>query len=279
MYNFYYGSADSIAKDPKNYLLAIKRALPRWANPLPDSQYLALYDLVESCKPTSNLVIVETGVGASTLMFLHHAMKYGGHLLSWDINSSKGSFIRGVAADTLEQYHQRAIASHWTFVSSASLSAHSGLPILCELVDHVDFTHHDSDHTWQNVSGEVEAVWPLMRDGGIVCVDDANQTYLHTYEPIVNVTRRKLGLRPIPPIAGNQSPPHYEMVPQLLQRHFEDVSNLGAALKAEIAGDPYFSWYRTDRSNMSEVGLERLDDLPMRFGAWRVSGRKAVVAD
>jgi hypothetical protein len=275
MYNFYYGSREKIAANPKKYLLGIKRTLPRWANPLPDSEYLALYDLLEARGAGSDLVMVETGVGASTLMFLHFAMQTGGRLLSWDINSSKGSFIRSVAADTLEQYHNRPISGHWTFVSSASLSPHSGMPILAELVDHIDVSLHDSEHTWRTISGEVEAVVPLMRDGGIICVDDANQTYLHTYEPIVNVTRRKLGLKPIDPITGNQTVPHYEAIPPLLGKYFTHVADVGARYKADIAADPYYSWYDVDRRNMSEVGMERFDDLPARFGVWRVSGRKS----
>jgi hypothetical protein len=274
MYNFYYGSAEKIAEDPKKYLLGVKRTLPRWANPLPDSQYLALYDLLEAQALGPDSVIVETGVGASTLMFIHFAMASGGRLLSWDTNSSKGSFIRSVAADTLELYHKRPIAVHWTFVSSTSLSIHSGLPILGELADHVDVSHHDSEHTWQTISGEVAAVCPLVRDGGLVCVDDANQTYLHTYEPIINVTRRKMGLKPIDPIEGNRSVPHYQSLPGLLGTYFEQVSDVGSRYKADIARDPYYSWYEVDRRNMGEVGMERFEDLPTRFGAWQVSGRK-----
>ena len=274
MYNFYYGSRNDIKKNLKDYLLGIKRTLPRWANPLPDSQYLALYDLLEKKNLGPNSVIVETGIGASTIMFLHFAMISGGRLLSWDINSSKASFIRSVTADTLEQYHRRAISVHWTFVSSSSLSPYTGLAILDEFVDHIDFTHHDSDHTWQTVGGEVAAVTPFIRDNGVVCVDDANQTYLHTYEPIINVTRRKLGLDPIDPIGGNQTIPHYEAVPTFLRSQFSEVADVGERYRAEIARDPYYSWYRVDRRNMTEVGMERFEDFSARFGAWRVSGSK-----
>ena len=42
MYDFYFGTGDAIDKDPKTWLLAIKRMMPRWPNGIPDSEYLAL---------------------------------------------------------------------------------------------------------------------------------------------------------------------------------------------------------------------------------------------
>ena len=46
MYDFYFGTRGEIDSDPKKFLLTIKRMLPRWCNSIPDSEYLALYDVI-----------------------------------------------------------------------------------------------------------------------------------------------------------------------------------------------------------------------------------------
>ena len=273
MYNFFFGTPEKISEDEQTYLLAIKRMLPRWANSLTDSSYTALMHLMENEVTTDQPVVVETGIGASTILFVHYAMKNNGRVLSWDLNSSKGSFVRQVLSETLEQYHGKAVSNHWTFVSSDSLCPYLGLPIVGELTERIDLTSHDSNHTWEVVSGEIESVAPHLSDPAIICVDDAHQTYLHTYEPIINVGRRKLGLEPIAPIAGNNHEPLFKAVPQYLQGKFDSVEQLNEPFQHALKDDLYYAWYEADRKNMASVGMERLDELSDRFISMRVSGK------
>lgn len=273
MYNFYFGTPDEIRQDEETFLLAIKRMLPRWANSLTDSSYTALVHLMDKYVTTEQPVMVETGIGASTVLFVHYAMKRGGKVLSWDMNPSKGTFVRQVLSETLEQYHGKAISNHWTFVASDSLCPHLGLTVVGELTDKVDLTMHDSNHTWKVVSGEIDSVVPHLADPAIVCVDDAHQTYLHTYEPIINVGRRKLGLEPIAPLEGNSHAPLYRAVPEHLSKLFSSVEQLNEPFQRALRDDLYFSWYATDRKNMASVGMERMDELEKRFISMRVSER------
>ena len=285
MYNFYLGSRADLKRDPRKFLVAIKRMLPRWANSLPDPEYNVLIDLLDSMAARKKPVFVETGAGASTIALIHFAMLRGGHAYSWDMNSSKGSFIRSVCAETLEMFHQKPISSHWTFVSSSSLSTHTGLPILGKLTQRVDLSLHDSDHTWNNVKGEIEAIIPLLRAGSVVCVDDANQDMVHTYEPIINVTRRKLGLQPIAPLPGNRGRPLYERVPQLLESRFASVKPAEINIGKYARDDLYYPWYQLNRGNdLAWYQFERKDGNAdealrsqthvKRFGAWQVSGAR-----
>lgn len=274
MYNFYFGSRDEIEKDPRSYLVAIKHSLPRWANSLPDSEYYVLMDLIESMNLSGPPTFVETGIGATTILFIHYAMQSGGKVFSWDMNSSKASFIRSVCADTLEMYHKKPISDHWTFVSSDTLSPHTGISIAGELTARVHLSHHDSDHTWDTIRGEISALLPLFEDGAIVCVDDVNQDYQHVYEPILNITRRKLGLNPIRPIAGNRAEPHHAKIPALLAEKFDRIEEVGGAFKSYLNDDLFYAWYETDRRNMSTTNMERMDTLEKRFAAWRISGKK-----
>lgn len=270
MFDFYLGDRSEIDDDPRGFLVAIKRMLPRWANSLPDSEFHALFDLMSEMPPRGP-VFVETGVGASTILFLHFAMSRGGRLYSWDMNGSKASYIRGVAAETLEMYHRKPLADHWVFLNSMSLSPHAGLPILPELTDRVDMSMHDSDHTWETISGEISSILTCLCDGSIICVDDANQTAIHTYEPIVNMTRKKVGLGPIGPLEGNHAEPHYKRLPAYLERFFETVEVVSTSFASRLGQDPFYSWYSADRAGMDSVGMEKLDDLHGRFIALRVA--------
>ena len=69
MYDFYFGTSNSIDNDPKKWLLTIKRMLPRWINGVPDSEFLALYELMEKLgeeklfSKNKNSVLAETGCG------------------------------------------------------------------------------------------------------------------------------------------------------------------------------------------------------------------------
>lgn len=286
MYNFFLGSRDDVKKDIRSFLVAVKRMLPRWANSLPDPEYNVLIDLLEGLRVRKRPVFVETGVGASTLVLIHFAMTRGGHVYSWDTNSTKGSFVRSVCADTLELFHRKSIAEHWTFVSSGSLDPHTGLDLLPELTKRIDLTLHDSDHTWRNVKGEIEAVMPLLGQGALVCVDDANQDLIHTYEPIVNVTRRKLGLEPVAPLRGNRGRPLFERVPKLLKGRFAKVAAVDTGMENYITRDLYYPWYQLKRgSALAWYQIGGADPTPVsasdevkthmkRFGVWRVSGGK-----
>ena len=67
MYDFQLGSPQQIAKDEIQFLVAVKRMLPRWLNSIPDSEFVALCELADAAgsrRGKENSVFVETGVGA-----------------------------------------------------------------------------------------------------------------------------------------------------------------------------------------------------------------------
>ena len=85
MYDFHYGSKDQIKQDPEEFLIFVKRLLPRWINGIPDSECLAIYrTLVSMNKKDSTLI--ETGCGASTLAMFLYAVLNDAHIFSWDTN-------------------------------------------------------------------------------------------------------------------------------------------------------------------------------------------------
>lgn len=277
MYDFYFGTPEEIAADETRYLVAIKRMMPRWLNSMPDSEFVALAELLDErgAAAGEDLVVVETGAGASTLALVFYAMKHGGTAYSWEMNGAKGSAIRQVCAETMATHFGCSTEEHWRLVAYNSLSPHLGLPALSELSDHVDLFFQDSEHTWNTVKGELEAIVPMLRDGSVVALDDANLNWLHTNVGYLNTFRRKLGLSDIEEPADNRVEPFWIEAERLLGEHFEAVEHLPDLYKERYRSDPYFSYYDAEFEIKADLGTERDEELEHRFDSWRVSGRKA----
>lgn len=278
MYDFYLGSQEDIAKDEIKFLIAIKRMMPRWVNSIADSEFIALAKLLDEqgarSKPDQKLVVVETGAGASSLAFAFYALKYNGLAMSWDLNGEKGSAIRSVCAETMGNYFHKRIDDNWKLVAFDSLSPYLGLSILKELVDHVDLFFHDSEHVWETVKKELQIVMPLLRDGAVVALDDANQDFVHTNIAYINTFRKKLNLPAVDNPKDNRTEPFYIQVERLLRDHWDGVEYLPDLYKKMYRNDPYFSYYNAEFNIKADLGTERVKNLEHRFDSWRVEKRR-----
>ena len=138
MYDFYFGTKQEIEDDQEEFLIFVKRLLPRWINGIPDSECLAIYrvlKLIKSDKP----VLVETGCGASTLaMFLYCALN-NGKMFSWDTNGSKGFFLKSVISEAICRFLNVNIYDIWSFIGFDSTSKQVGIPVLNELGEKANF--------------------------------------------------------------------------------------------------------------------------------------------
>ena len=278
MYDFYFGTREEIRQDEPKFLLTVKRMLPRWCNSIPDSEFLAILDILEKHAPKEKPVLVETGVGASTIVLLHYAMKYNGLLLSWDFVGPKGAYLRGVCTDTLLQYHKCHLSDHWKFVAYSSLSPHLGLAILPELVDQVDMCFLDSEHTLDTVLGEIGALNSMFVDGSIVAMDDANYTYRHINFAYINMFRRKLKLPELTSPLENTCDPFYLEVERYLRSRWATVRHIEDTFKTSYQNDLFWAYYRAALETVAEVGMEKLANMEHRFDAWQISGRIAEIA-
>jgi len=275
MYDFYFGTKDEIRVNESKYLLFVKRMLPRWCNSIPDSEYLAIHDSlamleIQGKKP----VLVETGIGASTIVLLHYAMKHDGVLYSWDISGLKGAFLRSVCTDTLVSFHEKNLFDHWKFIAYNSLSEQLGIKILGELGVSVDFCFLDSEHTWNVLLGELGQVSELLRDGSIVAIDDANYNYVHTNVAYINMLRKKLGLPQIEDPSDNLCEPFFVEVERFLKSRWENVEYLEDSYKREYKRDLFWNYYSSDRHALAQEGMEKPDALEHRYDSWRVSARR-----
>jgi hypothetical protein len=278
MYDFYLGAPEEIAKDEIKFLIAVKRMMPRWVNSIADSEFMALAKLLDeqgaaAVKSKKKFVAAETGAGASSLTFAFYAIKYNGIAYSWDVNGEKGSVIRSVCVETMGNYFRKHIDDHWKLIAYNSLSPYLGLPILGELVDHVDLFFHDSDHVWETVGKELEMVMPILSEGAVVALDDANQDFVHTNLAYVNTFRRKYGLNSIEPLEGNKTEPYYMKVDKMLRENWKTVEYLPDLYKEKYLSDPYFAYYNAEFEIKSNLGTERTERLEHRFDSWRVFNR------
>jgi hypothetical protein len=60
MYDFYFDTKKEIQKNPENFLLFVKKLLPRWLNGIPDSECLAIFKILNNIrkKKKRNLIAI-----------------------------------------------------------------------------------------------------------------------------------------------------------------------------------------------------------------------------
>lgn len=284
MFDFYHGGRPSTAQEEIRYLIAVKRTLPRWANSIPDAEFAALCNILSvqgrrAQGAHRRLVLVETGAGASSLALAYYALKHRGVAYTWDMNSMKGSMIRTACAETFCTFMEASLTRHWQFVGYNTLSPHAGLPVLRELTKHVDFTFHDSTHVLDTILAEVTAVNPYLRDGSVVAVDDAYYDFKHTDTAYINLTRQKLGLRPIGRLPDNRSDPHAVEVERFLRAWWLRVQPLTAAYRAQARSDISVVYFGSELAIRSQLSMRQVKELERRFACWRVNGRRASQQD
>lgn len=275
MYDFHLGSNEEIKRDEIKYLIAIKRMMPRWVNSIPDSEFMALAKILDdqgkNLQNGQKPIFIETGAGASSLAFAFYALKYDGSAISWDLNGEKGSVVRTVCTETMCNYFRKHIDNHWKLVAFNSLSPHLGLPVLKDLVDHVDVFFHDSEHVWKTIKKELESIMPLLSDGSIVALDDANLNFLHINLGYINTFRKKIGLLPVQRIEKNTCRPFYVETEELLRKYWEHVEHLSDVYKQKFRDDPYYNYYNAEFALNKSTGTVNVEKLEHRFDSWRVA--------
>ena len=83
--SFIFGNKEDIYKNKVEYLLFLKNLLSRYYNSIPDSLAITL---LEESKKSKN-IIIETGVGASTIALFLGAVFNKKKLISFDLNKKK----------------------------------------------------------------------------------------------------------------------------------------------------------------------------------------------
>lgn len=273
MYDFYFGSKEEIFKNEKDYLLTVKRMMPRWCNSIPDSEFLAIYDDLSSseiCNPNSNGVIVETGSGASTIVLSYFAFKYKKKIYTWDLNQNKLSYLRSIICDTHQRLFQTILHEHWIYIGYLSTSKDLGIPILGELNKKIDFGFFDSEHTAEVLRPEIELSLEHANNKAIFAFDDANYNYKYKNVSYVNVFRKKMGLPFIETTSDNIGDPFYILAEGTIKKKFPQATKISDSYKKSFKDDLFWKYFSNDRNIMGSLGMEKLDELEHRYDSYRI---------
>ena len=73
MFDFHFGNKQEILENNEDFLIFVKRMMPRWINGIPDSECLALYRVLKESN-LKNTSLIETGCGASTLALVQSGL-------------------------------------------------------------------------------------------------------------------------------------------------------------------------------------------------------------
>lgn len=271
MYDFYFGSKEEIDKDPKTYLLNIKRMLPRWCNSIPDSEYLALYNLLSEVNFSKKPVLAETGSGASTIVLCYFALKHDGELFTWDTNGSKLFYLRAVLNDTLmNHFRDKNLNQHWKSIAFSSTSPFAGIRMLKEMNKKVSAMFLDSEHTLDTLMKEMQELSEIFSDSTLVAIDDGNYNCRFQNYAYINMIRKKQGLPPVQDSKDNIGKCFWEEIEFFLKSKFRKVEHLEDTYKTDYSTDLFWSYFKAHRNLAQELKMEKTDDLAHRFDAWRV---------
>jgi Methyltransferase domain len=116
--------------------------------------------------------VVETGVarGLTTCVILEAMERNGGPGRLWSIDLPP-LIQRDLGRETAAAVAP-ALRHRWTLMPGSSRHR---LPGLLRQIPRVDLFVHDSMHTTRNVRFELSQIWPTLRPGGAVLVDDVER--------------------------------------------------------------------------------------------------------
>ena len=121
MFDYIYSEKKNIINNPEKFILFVKKLLPKYANSLPDSATITIFREIKKLKKGKNNIIIETGVGASTISMFVASFLFKKRIYTFDINPDKISLIRQVINDAICRPLEIYIYDYWTYVPSNSL--------------------------------------------------------------------------------------------------------------------------------------------------------------
>ena len=246
MFDYIYSSKKNILKNPEKFIIFVKRLLPKYTNSLPDSAAISLYREVKKLKGENNLII-ETGVGASTIVLFVASYIYKKKLFSFDINADKITFIRQVINDAICRPLKTNIFEYWTYVPSNSLDKYTGIPALKEFRKKPQFAFLDSSHSLEHLKKEVIEFTKVSTKKFILGIDDGNIVNSRFFSfGYTNMLRNKMGLKEITNPKQNASPPFVFEIHKLLKKNFKHVKKLETFFQKNYQNDLWFNYFGAD---------------------------------
>jgi hypothetical protein len=260
MFDFIYDSKKNILKNPEKFIIFVKRLLPKYANSLPDSAAISIFREIKKLKGPNNLII-ETGVGASTIVLFVASYIYKKKLFTFDINPDKILLIRQVINDAICRPLKVNIFDHWTYVPSNSLDKYTGIPALKEFNRKPQFAFLDSYHSLEHLKKEVIEFTKIASKEFILGIDDGNQINSRFFPfGYTNMVRQKMGLKKISNPKQNNSSFFFVEINNLLKKNFKSVKNLETFFQKNYQNDLWFNYFGADIAYDAKHDKKNIDD-------------------
>ncbi len=260
MFDFIYDSKKNILKNPEKFIIFVKRLLPKYANSLPDSAAISIFREIKKLKGPNNLII-ETGVGASTIVLFLASYIYKKKLFTFDINPDKISLIRQVINDAICRPLKTNIFDYWTYVPSNSLNKYTGIPALKEFKRKPQFAFLDSYHSLEHLKKEVMEFSKIASKEFILGIDDGHLINSRFFPfGYTNMVRQKMGLKKISNPKQNNSPSFFVEINNLLKKNFKSVNILKTFFQKNYQNDLWFNYFGADIFYDAKYDKKNIDD-------------------
>ena len=260
MFDFIYDSKKNILKNPEKFIIFVKRLLPKYANSLPDSAAISIFREIKKLKGPNNLII-ETGVGASTIVLFVASYICKKKLFTFDINPDKISLIRQVINDAICRPLKVNIFDYWTYVPSNSVDKYTGIPALKGFKRKPQFAFLDSYHSSEHLKKEVIEFTKIASKEFILGIDDGNHINSRFFNfDYTNMVRQKMGLKKISNPKQNISPPFFIEVNNLLKKNFKSVKKLETFFQKNYQNDLWFNYFGADIVYDALSDMKGVDD-------------------
>ena len=260
MFDYIYNNKKNILKNPEKFIIFVKRLLPKYANSLPDSAAISIFREIKKLKGANNL-IVETGVGSSTIVLFVASYIYKKKLFTFDINPDKISLIRQVINDAICRPLKVNIFDYWTYVPSNSLDKYTGIPALKEFKKKPQFAFLDSSHSLEHLKKEVTEFTKIAPKEFTLGIDDGNHKNSKFFSfGYTKMVRHKMGLKKISNPKRNISPPFFHEVNNILKKNFKSVKKLETFFQKNYQNDLWFNYYGLDMAYDSKIDKRGVDD-------------------
>jgi hypothetical protein len=260
MFDFIYDRKKNILKNPEKFIIFVKRLLPKYANSLPDSAAISIFREIKKLKGSNNLII-ETGVGASTIVLFLASYIYKKKLFTFDINPDKISLMRQVINDAICRPLKINIFDYWTYVPSNSLDKYTGIPALEGFKRKPQFAFLDSYHSLEHLKKEVMEFSKIASKEFILGIDDGHLINSRFFPfGYTNMVRQKMGLKKISNPKQNNSPSFFVEINNLLKKNFKSVNILKTFFQKNYQNDLWFNYFGADIFYDAKYDKKNIDD-------------------
>ena len=237
---FNYKIIDKKKIDEKKLLLSIKKLLPKYLNCLPDNAALSILEVVKKTK--KNNLMLETGVGISTIALFIGSIISKKKFYSFDFNQEKISTVKQIINETICEPLKINLLDYWIPIQANSTCPYSGIKSLTELKKKFDFGFFDSNHTLEHLENEISLFLNLVDKKFFFGIDDAHMNYKKINLDYINLVRTKANLKRIK-IKDNICKEFSVEISNFLKKKKFKVKNYKPIKKLNSKDDLYFKYY------------------------------------